>query len=154
MKKIVNYIFLVVAAIGLASVSTAPVSASNVCDPSINVNEAIKRAAGCNTSAGEKDKAVNLIINIINWVMGIIALVAVIVIIIAGIQFMTSTGDPGKVKKAKDAILYAVIGLIVIIFAATIVNFVIGGLAGTGGGSGTTPKCITDPKTGEELCTE
>lgn len=155
MKKIFSLIFLAVAAFGLVSLTAVPVHASNVCDA--NVADAIKKAAGCE-GADQTDRAVNLIVNIINWVMGIIAIVAVIVIIIAGIQFMTSNGDPGKVKKAKDAILYAVIGLIVIILAATIVNLVIGGVSdsdgGGGGGSHSEPECFTDPKTGIEECTE
>ena len=41
---------------------------------------------------------------------------------------MTSAGDPGKTKKAKDTILYAVIGLIICVLAFAIVNFVIGGI--------------------------
>ena len=72
--------------------------------------------------AGELD---DIIITIINWILGLIGLVAVVVIIIGGIQYMTSTGDPGKVKKAKDTILYGIIGLIIAIFAAAIVNFVV-----------------------------
>ena len=38
---------------------------------------------------------------------------------------MTSSGDAGKVKKAKDTILYGVIGLVVCVLAFAIVNFVI-----------------------------
>lgn len=62
---------------------------------------------------------------IMNTIMGIIAAVCVIVIVIGGIQYMTSTGDPGKVKKAKDTILYGIIGLVIVILAAVIVNVVI-----------------------------
>lgn len=62
---------------------------------------------------------------IINAIIGILGIVAVIVIILGGIQYMTSTGDAGKVKKAKDTILYGVIGLIICVLAAAIVNFVI-----------------------------
>ena len=63
---------------------------------------------------------------IINAIIGILGIVAVIVIILGGVQYMTSTGDAGKVKKAKDTILYGVIGLIICALAAAIVNFVIG----------------------------
>lgn len=38
---------------------------------------------------------------------------------------MTSTGDAGKIKKAKDTILYAVIGLVVCALAFIIVNWAI-----------------------------
>ena len=70
------------------------------------------------------------IINIINAVVGVLALVCVIVIIIGGVNYMTSAGDPGKVKKAKDTILYGVIGLVVCVLAFAIVNFVIVNIIG------------------------
>ena len=70
------------------------------------------------------------IINIINAVVGVLALVCVVVIIIGGVNYMTSAGDPGKVKKAKDTILYGVIGLVVCVLAFAIVNFVIVNIIG------------------------
>lgn len=51
-------------------------------------------------------------------------IVAVIVLIIAGFLYVTSNGDPGKVKTAKNAILYTVIGIIFVLAAAIIVAFV------------------------------
>ena len=63
--------------------------------------------------------------NILNAVIGVLGIVAVIVIIIGGVTYMTSSGDAGKVKKAKDTILYGVIGLVVVALAFAIVNFVI-----------------------------
>ena len=65
------------------------------------------------------------IINIINAVIGVLGLIAVVVVIIGGIQYMTSSGDAGKVKKAKDTILYGIIGLVICVLAFAIVNFVI-----------------------------
>ena len=62
--------------------------------------------------------------NVINAIIGVLGLVAVVVIIFGGVQYMTSAGDSGKVKKAKDTILYGVVGLIICIIAAAIVNFV------------------------------
>jgi len=70
------------------------------------------------------------IIGIINAIIAVLGIVAVIVIIIGGINYMTSSGDAGKVKKAKDTILYGVIGLIICVLAFAIVNFVIGNLLG------------------------
>lgn len=52
--------------------------------------------------------------------------VAVIVIIIAGFKYVTSMGDSSAVTKAKNMILYAVIGLITIIMAFTVTWYVIG----------------------------
>ena len=65
---------------------------------------------------------------IINAVIGILGLVCVVVIIIGGVNYMTSSGDAGKVKKGKDTILYGAIGLIICALAFAIVNWVIGGI--------------------------
>lgn len=56
-------------------------------------------------------------------------IVAVIVIIIGGIRYTTSNGDAAQTKSAKNTILYAVVGLIVIIMAAAITDFVIKNIA-------------------------
>ena len=69
-----------------------------------------------------------MIKSVLNWVFGIIGIVAVIMIIIGGFNMMISSGDPGKVKKGKDTILYGIIGLVISILAFAIVNFVIGGI--------------------------
>ena len=70
------------------------------------------------------------IITIINAVIGVLGLVCVVVIIIGGVNYMTSSGDAGKVKKAKDTILYGIIGLVICILAFAIVNFVITNIIG------------------------
>lgn len=69
-----------------------------------------------------------IIQSILNWIFGIIGIVAVVMIIIGGFNFMTSAGDPGKVKKGKDTILYGIIGLVVALLAFAIVNFVLNGI--------------------------
>ena len=67
--------------------------------------------------------------NIISTVIGILGIVCVIIIIMGGVQYMTSSGDAGKVKKAKDTILYGVIGLIICVLAFAITQFVIGAIS-------------------------
>jgi hypothetical protein len=52
--------------------------------------------------------------------------VAVIIMIMGGIRYITSTGDAKRIQAAKDTILYAVIGLVVVILGRAIVGFVIG----------------------------
>ena len=68
--------------------------------------------------------------NIIQAVIGILGLACVIIIIIGGIQYMTSSGDAGKVKKAKDTIMYGIIGLVIALLAFAIVNFVLTSISG------------------------
>lgn len=86
-------------------------------------------------SANSKlDKLVKDIVNIFSVVVGI---VAVVMIIIGGFKYVTSGGDSNKVTSAKNTILYAIIGLVIVAFAQFIVKFVIGktsGVATTSGG--------------------
>ena len=63
--------------------------------------------------------------SILSVVFKIAGAVAVMVIVIAGISYIVSGGDPQRTAKAKDAILYAVIGLAVVILANVIVGFTI-----------------------------
>ena len=66
----------------------------------------------------------DLLRNGINLVYYIAGIVAVIVIIIAGIMYSTSLGDSGRITRAKNMILYSVIGLVILVAAFAITNFV------------------------------
>lgn len=80
---------------------------------------------GVDPVGDKQDNLVQVVTNIINVIIGVLGIVAVIVIIMGGVSYMTSSGDAAKVKKAKDTILYGVIGLVVCVLAFAIVNFVI-----------------------------
>ena len=80
---------------------------------------------------GSKDtNLVDSVTTILNAIIGVLGLVCVVVMIIGGVSYMTSSGDAAKVKKAKDTILYGLIGLIVCVLAFAIVNFVISNIIG------------------------
>ena len=68
----------------------------------------------------------NAIDGILNTVYFAAGAVAIIVIIVSAIFYVISQGDASKIKRAKDGILYAVVGLVVILVAFVITNFVIG----------------------------
>lgn len=63
------------------------------------------------------------VINLFSLVVGV---VSVIMIIVGGLKYITSGGDSGNVSGAKNTILYAVIGLVVVALAQFIVRFVLG----------------------------
>jgi len=71
-----------------------------------------------------------IITDVINTVLTFLALLAVIVIIIAGIRLIISQGDEGARDTAKKTIIYALIGLIIVLFARVIVGLVTVYLAG------------------------
>ena len=81
--------------------------------------------SGVDTVGDNTNNLVSNITNILNGIVAVLGLVCVVVVIIGGVGYMTSSGDAGKKKKAKDTILYGLIGLIVCVLAFALVNFVI-----------------------------
>jgi hypothetical protein len=55
--------------------------------------------------------------------------IALLVITIAGFRYVISHGDPNLIAQSKNAIIYALIGLVISIFALAIVRFVITGVS-------------------------
>lgn len=66
------------------------------------------------------------IAGVLNTVYFAAGMAAIIVIIVSAIFYVISQGEPAKIKRAKDGILYALVGLVVILLAFVITNFVIG----------------------------
>ena len=77
---------------------------------------------------GSNTDLMGIIKLILNTVFVVIGILAVVFIIMGGINYTMSQGDPGKIKKAKDTILYGIIGLIVSLAAFAIVQFVLDSL--------------------------
>jgi TRAP-type C4-dicarboxylate transport system permease small subunit len=62
------------------------------------------------------------IINIFSVIVGVIA---VIMIIIGGLKYITSGGESSNVSGAKNTIIYAIVGLVIVALAQFIVRFVL-----------------------------
>lgn len=73
-------------------------------------------------AAGTATKLIATVVNVISIVVGA---VAVVMIIIGGFRYVTSGGKDDSVKGAKNTILYALIGLIIVALAQIIVHFVL-----------------------------
>jgi len=80
---------------------------------------------GCDVPAGSRDASsiVGTIVNILSIVVGILA---VIFIIIGGIKYITSSGEANNITSAKNTIMFAIVGLVVVALAQLIVRFVLG----------------------------
>ena len=70
-----------------------------------------------------------IILNIVNFFLGFLGLIAVIMIIYGGITYVTSAGNEEKAGEAKKIIMYAIIGIIIVLISFALVNTVIGGVA-------------------------
>lgn len=81
--------------------------------------------AGCPAQANAEDRVndtIRLVINIFSFIVGV---VAVIMVIIGGFKYITSAGDSTNIASAKNTILYAIVGLIIVALAQVIVRFVL-----------------------------
>lgn len=108
----------------LSPVTTMAIdSKSAVCEGAGLVNDV---NTGCTTPVGSPTSTVESTVktglNIFSAVTGIIA---VVMIMIAGVKYMTSGGDPGKTASAQNTILYAGVGIVVVVLAQVIVKFVL-----------------------------
>lgn len=81
--------------------------------------------AGIGTSNATLPEIIGRIINIL---LGFIGIVLLLIVLYAGFEWMTAGGDSKKVESAKGRIGNAVVGLIILVAAFAISNFVLGSL--------------------------
>lgn len=75
--------------------------------------------------SGGTSRINNIITDAINIFSIIVGIVAVIMIIVGGFKYITSGGDSGNITSAKNTIIYAVIGLVIVALAQFLVQFVL-----------------------------
>ncbi len=90
--------------------------------------EALAKAEGrasstCAEGSGiTVDGTVQMLLNLLSWVAGIIA---VVMVMAAGLKYITSQGDSQKVAGAKNALIFAAVGIVIAVTAQIIVRFVL-----------------------------
>lgn len=85
-----------------------------------------KDAEGHQTNSTDPEKGIDkLLADALNIFSVIVGVLAVIMIIYAGFRYVTSGGNPENTKSARNTILYAIIGLVIVAFAQLIVKFVL-----------------------------
>lgn len=82
-------------------------------------------STGCNADTTGLDSLLKNIINIFSVVVGAIA---VIMIIVGGFRYVISGGNDQAVSGAKNTIIFALVGLVIVALAQFVVHFVIGNI--------------------------
>lgn len=129
MKKIIAVLLAFIASVAFVAVPAFAYEGNEICTQSKFENDPNYEII-CGSHNNED--AQNRVATILQFVFGIVGIIAVIVIIIGGVFYVTSQGDPGKTKRARDTILYAAIGLVVSLLSFAIVTFI---LNATNGGN-------------------
>ncbi len=78
---------------------------------------------GDNQLTPDGANATLIVQNLINWVIGVAGVIALVFVVGGGIMYTTSAGDPTKLTKAKNMILFSLIGLIIVALSLVISNF-------------------------------
>lgn len=127
-KKIKNYVVALALVATFAAPAMAPLAVS--ADPSTQLCKGANLAltgngtTTCNT--GDTDNSLgNVASKVVNLLSLIVGVIAVIMIIIGGFRYITSGGESSNVSGAKNTLIYAIVGLIIVALAQFIVHFVI-----------------------------
>ena len=92
------------------------------------LNQFKNAGSGLNTGG----TLIGYVANIIRWILGILGTVFFIIIVLQGYLYMISSGNASQTAAATGAITNAVIGLLIIMGAFLITNFVTSGLLAAG----------------------
>lgn len=129
LKRFRKTLAATVAVLGLSVMPLAfatPVAAQNAIQDNLKCGTSLTTtpAGGCDVSGGTStiNTLITQIVNIFSIIVGIIS---VIMIIYGGFRYVTSGGDSNNVSNAKNTIIYAIIGLVVVALAQFIVQFVL-----------------------------
>lgn len=73
---------------------------------------------------------VQILTNGMNWLLIIVGILGVIGFVISGILYLTAAGDETQIDKAKSAMLYSILGVIVALIGVVVIQAVQGLLGG------------------------
>lgn len=126
MKRLTILVATLGALLQIFSLST-PALAANVLDPACQ-NPNAQSSSLCKDKPSTGNPLFGpggILTTAINLLSIIAGLLSVFVIMIAGIKMITSGGESNSIASSKRAILYAVISLMIVAFAQTMVRFVL-----------------------------
>lgn len=141
--KIKNYLLILTTTLMMSFPMLVPAAVSAATDTPKDCNNAAQSgvAQGANgaldpsgnnqidcskdNGAGTGDNITNLAKQAVNLFSIVVGAVAVIMIIYGGFRYITSGGDSGNVGNAKNTLIYAIVGLIIVALAQIIVQFVL-----------------------------
>lgn len=137
--------FFILFAVAIAVLSATALAVTTSVVSAQTAQGQLQQTAAAAGVGGSTD-LIQIIGRIINIFLGLLGVIFLVLLLYAGYLWMTSAGDPEKVKKAQQTIKNAIIGLVIIASAWAIVSFILnaligatqpgGGVSGVGAGFG------------------
>lgn len=117
---------LAIALSGSLVVAPALASAADLKgDACAGLNALSSDTANTNCSSNGTRSINNILAVVINILSIIVGVAAVIMIIIGGFNYVTSSGESSNTASAKNTIIYALVGLVIVVLAQVLVHFVL-----------------------------
>jgi len=118
-----NLLLLLVAVLMMAFLPTALAAAAptDICGGTGAASAYCKSKTSADPIAGPN----GILIKATNLITIVAGIALVVMLIISGIRYITSAGDSAGIQKAKDTIMHALTGLVVIVLARTLIAFIV-----------------------------
>lgn len=151
-KKLVSIVLITLASSLFMLPSLALADVAN-CTPPLTTQQAINCgvcgvSSNCPTSTQSAKSLSDTVASVINVLSIVVGIVAVIMIILAGFRYITSGGKQESIASAKNSLIYAIVGLVIVALAQLIVQFVLNTTTNSGNNSpnnGTNQHGLTTP---------
>ncbi len=123
-NKIFRMAGLTLVAAFLLGAFVAPTVSAATAKDAVCEGAGLVTGSGCAAPEGSPD-ADTLVARGLNLFSAIVGIIAVVMIIMGGLKYMTSQGDSGQLTGAKNTLIYAAVGLVVVALAQVVVQFVL-----------------------------
>lgn len=124
MKNLKTYVVALSLLFGIGGLFAIPTNVA-MADPKSTVCSTLGSGSDCSSQPSNGISLNGVIGAVINVLSAIVGVTAVIMLIIGGFRYITSNGDSGRISAAKNTIIYAIVGIIVVALAQFIVQFVL-----------------------------
>ena len=118
MKRVYKLLVIPVVALIGCIMMTPPALAVDVCGGGNTT------AIYCRNKDEAQNKVNSTVAGIVNLLLMALGIISIIMIVVGGILFALANGDSSRVAKARNTVIYAVVGLVVALFAGALVNFI------------------------------
>lgn len=127
-KKLILLMTVMTVVLPLLTMAVTAVHAQSLSTNDLGLNDA------GNIGLGNNDPK-SIVVQIIRVLLGFLGLIAVIIILIGGFKWMTAQGNDDKITEARKLIQAGIIGLVIILAAFGITQWVITTVFSVTGGS-------------------
>ena len=114
---------------GIATFLLTPMIAADAAEPT-NVCQTFGQNCGTITGGSSSNAIVNVVANVTNWLVVIGVAVGVFFVVYGAFRMIASIGAPTAFKSGLDTVVNAILGIVVLLLAYTIVSWVVGLIGG------------------------